>query len=55
MVGLFRQPVVRNGDAARRVGAAPQLAPFLVTEWIAVPGSPFQRKMRPRSVIVLEI
>jgi hypothetical protein len=44
VVGLFRQPVVRNGDAAHRVAAGPRLAPFPVTELIAVPGSPFPTK-----------
>ena len=40
MVELFRQPVVRNGDVARRAGAEPRLAPFPVVELIVVPARP---------------
>ena len=44
VVEIFRRLVVRSGDAARRVGAAPQLAPFRVSELLAVPASPSPTK-----------
>ena len=44
VVGIFRRLVVRSGDAARRVGAAPRLAPFQVTESFAARANPFPTK-----------
>ena len=44
VVEIFRRLVVRSGDAARRVGAAPQLAPSPVAELLAVPASPSPTK-----------
>jgi hypothetical protein len=42
--GLFRQPVVRSGDAVRRPAAQPLRTPFPVAESLLAPVSPSLRK-----------
>jgi hypothetical protein len=40
MVGLFRRPVVRSGDAIHRPAALPRLTPSAAAEWVVARVSP---------------
>src|SRR5258708_25038607 len=40
MVGVFRGPVVRSGDAIHRPAALPRLTPLSAAEWVVARASP---------------